>query len=49
MGLGIGGGAMIYITVKEVFPEVYAEGSQMVSTLGFLLGFLLMLFLDTTL
>ncbi|QWK19933.1 MAG: ZIP family metal transporter [Hydrogenobacter thermophilus] len=49
LGLGIGGGAMIYITVKEVFPEVYSEGSHTVSTLGFLAGFLLMLFLDTAL
>lgn len=47
-GLGIGGGAMIYVTVKEVFPEVYSEGSHTLSTVGFLIGFLLMLFLDTT-
>lgn len=49
VGLGLGGGAMIYITVKEVFPEVYSQGSHVVSTLGFLVGFLLMLLLDTTL
>jgi len=49
VGLGLGGGAMIYITVKEVFPEVYSQGSHVVSTLGFLAGFLLMLLLDTTL
>ena len=46
-GLGMGGGAMIYITVKEVFPEVYSESSHTKTTLSFLLGFLLMLFLDS--
>lgn len=48
-GMGFGGGAMVYITVKEVFPEAYAEGRHTLSTLAFLAGFLLMLFLDTSL
>ena len=46
--LGFGGGAMLYVTIKEVFPEVYAEGvSHIRATVGFLLGFVVMLFLDT--
>ncbi|RME13066.1 MAG: ZIP family metal transporter, partial [Aquificota bacterium] len=49
MGLGFGGGAMVYITAKEVFPEAYAEGKHTQVTLAFLLGLLLMLFLDTSL
>ncbi len=49
MGLGFGGGAMIYITAKEVFPEAYAEGKHTQSTIAFLFGLLLMLFLDTSL
>jgi ZIP family zinc transporter len=45
--MGFGGGAMLYITVKEVFPEAYSEGRVLATTLGFLAGVLLMLFLDT--
>jgi zinc transporter ZupT len=27
--MGFGGGAMLYITVKEVFPEAYSEGRSL--------------------
>ena len=49
IGLGLGGGAMIYITAKEVFPEAYSEGKHTQSTVAFLVGLLLMLLLDTSL
>ncbi len=49
MGLGFGGGAMVYITAKKVFPEAYAEGKHTHSTIAFLLGLLLMLFFDASL
>jgi len=49
-GLAFAGGAMIYITVKEVFPEVYKnEENKNYITIGFLIGMLIMLYLDVTL
>lgn len=49
-GLGAAGGAMLYITIKEVVPEVYAhKGREFWMTLGFFAGFLLMLYLDSSL
>ena len=38
IGLGFGGGAMIYITAKEVFPEAYSEGKHTQSTVAILVG-----------
>ncbi|HCO38714.1 MAG: ZIP family metal transporter [Aquificota bacterium] len=49
IGLGFGGGAMIYITAKEVFPEAYSEEKHTQATIAFLVGLLLMLLLDTSL
>ncbi len=48
-GLAFAGGAMIYVTVKEVFPQVYRNKDDSIVTFGFLIGLLLMLYLDTTL
>ena len=49
IGLSFSGGAMVYVTIKEVFPEVYRdEKNENIITFGFLAGLLLMLFLDTT-
>ena len=48
-GLSVAGGAMIYVTVKEVFPQVYRNKHETIVTAGFLVGLLLMLYLDTTL
>jgi ZIP family zinc transporter len=50
LGLAFAGGAMIYVTVKEVFPQVYSSGkNEGYITTGFLIGVLVMLFLDTAL
>ncbi|CAB50314.1 ZIP family metal transporter [Pyrococcus abyssi] len=51
-GLSMAGGAMLYVTIKEMIPEIYMKGkevNELIITFGFFLGFYLMLFLDTAL
>ena len=49
-GMGLAGGAMLYVTVKEMIPEIYAKREhEIIITAGFFLGFYVMLFLDSAL
>lgn len=49
-GLSMAGGAMLYVTIKEMVPEIYKrEENELYVTLGFFLGFYTMLFLDSML
>lgn len=49
-GLGLAGGAMLYVTIKEMIPEIYGEEkNQTLVTLGFFAGFYVMLLLDSSL
>ncbi len=47
-GLSLAGGAMLFVTVKEVIPEIYnKQKNEPIISLGFFLGFYVMLFLDS--
>jgi len=48
-GLGLAAGAMIFVVSHEVIPETHRNGHQTPATLGLMLGFALMMVLDTTL
>jgi ZIP family zinc transporter len=48
VAMGVAGGAMLYVTVAELYPDIYAEGRRKAyPTFGFITGVLLMLYLDT--
>ena len=42
-------GAMIYVVIHELVPEIYRHENDDISTLGFFTGFLIMFLLDTLL
>lgn len=47
--LSLAGGSMIYVVSHEIIPETHRYGHEWLSTLGFLSGFITMLWLDTVL
>lgn len=49
LGLGLAAGAMIFVVSHEVIPETHRNGHQTLATLGLMVGFALMMVLDTTL
>ncbi len=49
IGLGLAAGAMLFVVSHEVIPETHRNGHQTVATLGLMVGFALMMILDTTL
>lgn len=49
IGLGLAGGAMIFIVSHEVIPETHRNGHQTPATIGLLVGFAIMMVLDTML
>jgi ZIP family zinc transporter len=49
IGLGLAAGAMIFVVSHEVIPETHRNGHQTPATLGLMLGFVIMMLLDTSL
>jgi len=47
--LGFAAGAMIYVVVEEVVPESQQSGNADWATMGFMLGFAVMMVLDVAL
>ncbi len=47
-GLGFAAGAMIFIISHEIIPETHRRGHQDAATLGLLIGFATMMYLDVT-
>jgi zinc transporter, ZIP family len=49
LGLGLAAGAMIFVVSHEVIPETHRNGHETPATLGLMVGFAVMMFLDTAL
>ena len=49
LGLGLAAGAMLFVVSHEVIPETHRNGHQTPATLGLMVGFAIMMVLDTTL
>lgn len=49
IALGVAAGAMIFVVSHEVIPETHRNGHETPATLGLMLGFGVMMFLDTAL
>ncbi len=47
--LSLAAGSMIYVVSHEVIPETHRHGHETQSTIGFILGFIVMLWLETLL
>ncbi len=45
--MGFGAGAMVYVVSHEALPETHRTGHENLATLFFMIGFILMLLLDT--
>lgn len=48
-GLGFAAGAMLFVISHEIIPESHRQGHERQATLGLLLGFVVMMVLDTAL
>ena len=49
LGMAAAAGAMLYVVVEELIPETVRSGTIDVATLGFVVGFAVMMALDNAL
>ena len=49
VSMGLAAGAMIFVVSHEVIPETHRNGHQTPATIGLMVGFAVMMFLDTAL
>ena len=49
ISMGLAAGAMVFVVSHEVIPETHRNGHQTLATLGLMLGFAVMMFMDTAL
>lgn len=49
IAMGLAAGAMIFVVSHEVIPETHRNGHETPATMGLMLGFAIMMFLDTAL
>ena len=49
VGLGFAAGAMLFVVSHEIIPESHRQGHENFATAGLMLGFVLMMVLDTAL
>ncbi len=49
MSMGLAAGAMIFVVCHEVIPETHRNGHQIAASTGLMVGFAVMMFLDTAL
>jgi ZIP family zinc transporter len=47
--LALAAGAMLFVVSHEVIPETHRNGHQKAATIGLMIGFALMMVLDTAL
>jgi len=46
-GLAFAAGAMLFVTSEEVIPETHSRGNARIATIGLILGFIVMMFLES--
>ena len=49
VGLGLASGAMLFVVSHEIIPETHRNGHQTLATIGLMVGFIIMMILDTAL